>query len=385
LATSRRTSALRPILGVAACAFASILCRGRAQAQELPAPDRSAYLAMEGAELYQAACASCHGSDGRGEPSLPLVLPDLAVPDFTGCSFASREPDADWIAIAHEGGPVRGFSPMMPAFGGLLGPEELQRVMDYVRTLCDDESWPRGELNLPRAMLTEKAYPEDELVWTTNVPVGDGETSVMNEVVYEKRYGPQSQIEVIVPFGLRRDEGSSWNGGLGDLGLGVKHALFHSLNAGYILSLGGEVKLPTGDEESGFGGGTTVFESFLSYGQILLSDAFVQLQGVAEFPTASGHDNELVGRGVVGWSYAHGGWGRTWTPMLEIQAKREVADGEPWGWDLVPQLQVTLNTRQHVIANAAVLLPLTETEGRDPRLYLYVLWDWFDGGFLEGW
>ncbi|MEX1259196.1 MAG: c-type cytochrome [Gemmatimonadota bacterium] len=358
---------------------------GNASAQELPEPDRSAYLAMPGEDLYQAACANCHGAGGAGEPSLPLVLRDPPVPDFTECSFASREPDADWIAVAHDGGPVRGFSPLMPAFGSMLGPKELQRVMDYIRTLCDDTSWPRGELNLPRAMFTEKAYPEDELVWTTEVPLGGEETSVMNEVVYEKRFGSRSQIEVVVPFGFRERSGGSWIGGLGDVVFGVKHALFHSLGAGSILSLGGEVKLPTGREEYGFGSGTTVLESFVSLGQILPSDAFLQLQGVAEFPTASGHDNEVVGRGVLGWSYAQGGWGRTWTPMIEAQAKKELADEAEWGWDLIPQLQVTLNTRQHVIGNIAVLIPMTDTEFRDPRLAVYVLWDWFDGGFFAGW
>jgi hypothetical protein len=167
--------------------------------------------------------------------------------------------------------------------------------------------------------------------------------------------------------------------------LGFKHTLFHSLDAGSIFALGGEVKLPTGREENGFGGGTTVFEAFASYGQILPADAFLQLQGVGEFPTRSGEANEVVGRGVIGWSYAQGGWGRTWTPMLEVQAKRELEDGESWAWDLVPQVQVTLNTRQHVILNVAVLVPATEREGRDPQLHVYVLWDWFDGGFFEGW
>lgn len=375
---------MTPLLALTALAAAPLVPR-EAAAQQLPEPDRSAYLAMSGDELFQAACANCHGSDGTGEPSLPLVLPDLPVPDFTECGFASREPDGDWIAVAHDGGPVRGFSPLMPAFGSMLGPEELQRIMDYIRTLCDEPSWPRGELNLPRAMFTEKAYPEDELVWTTEVPLGGAETSVMNEVVYEKRFGPRSQIEVVVPFGFRERSGGSWIGGLGDVVFGVKHTLFHSLDAGSILSLGGEVKLPTGREENGFGSGTTVLESFLAFGQILPSDAFFQFQGVAEFPTASGHDNEVVGRGVLGWSYAQGGWGRTWTPMIEVQAKKELADDEEWGWDLVPQLQVTLNTRQHVIENIAVLVPMTDTGIRDPQLALYVLWDWFDGSFFAGW
>lgn len=47
-----------------------------------------------GAELYKAACAACHGADGRG--TTPAVLGfDPPIPDFTECSFSTVEPDAD--------------------------------------------------------------------------------------------------------------------------------------------------------------------------------------------------------------------------------------------------------------------------------------------------
>jgi hypothetical protein len=343
---------------------------------------------MEGAELYHTACAACHGIDGTGAEPSTLAFVEV-MPDFTGCSFATREPDADWIAVAHDGGPARGFSQMMPAFGGFLSPEDLQRVMDYVRTLCEEPAWPRGELNFPRATLTEKAYPEDELVWTVDASV-EGPGSVMNEIVYEKRFGPRSQIEVAVPFGVREralETGGAdgWVGGLGDVALGLKHAFYHSAEAGSILALGGEVKLPTGRTSAGFGGETTVFETFASLGQALPSDGFVQAQAVAEFPRASGFANEAVLRGVLGKTFTEGSWGRAWTPMLEVQAKRELESGEDWGWDLAPQMQVTLNTRQHVMANVAVLLPVTDRDTRETRLSAYLLWDWFDGSFLDGW
>jgi hypothetical protein len=48
-------------------------------------------------------------------------------------------------------------------------------------------------------------------------------------------------------------------------------------------------------------------------------------------------------------------------------------------------MQVTLNQRQHIMANVGVRFPMTETEGRDPQILAYILWDWFDGGFFEGW
>jgi len=375
--------------------LAVLLCVGLAfpeagGAQELPPPpDRGEFRAMDGASLYQAACANCHGSDGTGADPSFLAFEEV-MPDFTFCSFASREPDSDWVGVAHDGGPARGFSPMMPAFGELLGPEELQRVMDYVRTLCTDPRWPRGELNLPRAMFTEKAYPEDELVWTVDAPVEGGEASFMNEVIFEKRVWPRSQLEVVLPFGVRERGGDGpgagdWQGGLGDVVLGLKHTLFHSFSAGSIVSAAGEVKLPTGKRERGFGSGTTVFETFVSWGQILPSDFFLQLQGVGEFPTASGRANEVVARGALGRTFTQGSWGRAWSPMLELQGKREWEEGEPWDWDVVPQFQVTLNTRQHVMANLAVLVPMTRRGERQARLYAYLLWDWFDGGFFEGW
>ena len=71
--------------------------------------------------------------------------------------------------------------------------------------------------------------------------------------------------------------------------------------------------------------------------------------------------------------------------MIEVQAKRNLETGASTVLDLVPQVQVSLNRRQHVLASVGVMLPATGTTGRSARLVLYVLLDWFDGGFFEGW
>jgi mono/diheme cytochrome c family protein len=128
----------------------------RAEGQS-PSPSRE----RTGAELYQAACAACHGRDGRGAPQ-SLVGLDIPLPDFTDCAFGTPEPDSDWMAVSHDGGPARAFDRRMPAFGGALSVEELQRAIDHVRTFCTSKAWPRGELNLPRALVTEKAFPEND-------------------------------------------------------------------------------------------------------------------------------------------------------------------------------------------------------------------------------
>lgn len=343
------------------------------------------------AEVYATACAACHGADGRGATATTVAFEE-PLPDFTDCNFATREPDADWAAVSHEGGPARGFSAMMPAMGDALTDEEVEMALAYVRGFCPDRSWPRGELNLPRALVTEKAYPEDEAVFTVSAAT-EGPGVVMNEFVWERRFGARNQVELVVPFGFldrtggaTDDVGDGWTAGLGDIGVGLKRAIYHSLDSGTILSLGGEIFLPTGDEDDGFGKGTTVFEPFLSFGQILPAGGFIHLQGGLELPADRDvAQNEGFWRAAIGRSFTSGRWGRTWSPMVEVLGVRELVSGEPVHWDLVPQLQVTLNTRQHVMANIGLRIPMNDAETRQTELIVYLLWDWFDGGFFEGW
>jgi hypothetical protein len=336
-----------------------------------------------GRRLYELGCASCHGVAGTGVPASQRAF-EVDVPDFTDCAFASREPDADWIAVAHQGGPVRGFDPTMPSFGDSFDEDQLQAIMNHIRTMCADERWPRGELNLPRALFTEKAYPEDEAVTTVTVN-GEDPGLVMNDLVYEKRFGPRSQIEIEIPFGVREDAVGEWNAGVGDIGIAFKHALLHGLGSGAILSAGVETKFPTGNESKGFGSGTVIVEPFVSFGKILPADGFFQAQGKLEFPADEEKaDREAAWSAVVGKTWAQG-WGRAWSPMLEVLGARALSSDAELEWDLVPQLQVTLNTRQHVILNAGVRLPLTDSEFRPTQFLVYVLWDWFDGGFFDGW
>jgi mono/diheme cytochrome c family protein len=341
--------------------------------------------APEPRAVYGAACAACHGDEGRGRSASELGF-SLALPDFTDCDFAVREPDADWYAIAHRGGPIRGFDRLMPAFGEALSEAELRAALAQVRTFCTDARWPRGELNLPRPLFTEKAYPEDEAVITTSL-VGEGADSISHEFLWEQRFGPKNQIEIKVPI-TRADLGepTGWTSGTGDLAVGVKHTVAHSLERGSIFSIGGELVLPTGDEAKGFGKGTTVLESFVLYGKVLPRDAFVQLQGILEFPRDSGVEDEVVLRAAVGKTWTvDAPFGRTFTPMLEVLGARELASGAEFAWDLAPQLQVSLNKRQHVLGAIGIRQPISDRSSRSTELVIYLLWDWFDGGVLEGW
>lgn len=335
-----------------------------------------------GRERYTQACAACHGTDGRGVAPSALGF-DTAVPDFTDCSFVTVEPDEDWMAVAHDGGPARAFDRRMPAFGEAMTTAELQETLDYIRGFCADRAWPRGELNLPRALVTEKAFPENEFVWTTTV-AASGSGLVGNEFLYEKRFGARAQIEVVVPV-LARDV-SGWQRGLGDVAVAVKHATYHNAARGHILSLAGEVVLPTGKEDVGIGRGVTVFEPFVAFGQILPAAGFVQAQAGVELPADTGRaEREAFWRAAVGKTFTQGRFGRAWSPMIELLAARELEDGASTHWDVVPQMQVTLNRRQHLMINAGVRMPINARTGRSTQVIAYFLWDWFDGGLTDGW
>ncbi|HXW03672.1 MAG TPA: cytochrome c, partial [Vicinamibacterales bacterium] len=190
--------------------------------------------AEDGRDLYQAACAACHASDGRGHP-VDRVGFEVPLPDFTDCAFSTAEADADWLAVAHAGGPVRAFDRRMPAFGEALSEAELRGILRHIRSFCTDAAWPRGELNLPRALITEKAFPENEAVITTSVDSGDP-GAVGYELLYERRLGSRTQLELMVPLDLQQGPSGDWEGGLGDVAVAVKRVLFHSLPRGAIFS-----------------------------------------------------------------------------------------------------------------------------------------------------
>ena len=344
-----------------------------------------------GRAIYRAACSSCHGADGRGAPPSLVGFP-TPVPDFTDCDFANREPDSDWMGITYEGGPSRGFSEFMPAFEGALTVEQVQFAVNHIRTFCTDDRWPRGELNLPRALITGKAFPEDEAVMTTLIDI-EGEGAILNKVVYEQRFGPRNQWEIVVPFGWLEtenvidDDGSTrWTSSMGDIALALKRVVYHSYEKGSIVSVAGELILPTGDEELGFGNGTTVFEPIVVWGQILPADFFLQTQfGLELTADKDKAENAAFLRAALGWTTTTGEFGRAWSPMVELTAGREFATDTTIRYSIVPQIQITLNRRQHIMFNFGLRVPLNERDVRKTQVVFYVLWDWFDGTLFEGW
>jgi hypothetical protein len=307
-------------------------------------------------------------------------------PDFSDCLSTNREPDVDWRSIIHRGGPVRGFSEIMPSFTEALRKEQIDLVLNYVRGFCTDKKWPRGEMNFPKALVTEKAFPEDEVLLTTSFNT-KGLRGITHTLVYEKRFGVRNQLEVAVPFVYSHESTPRWRGGVGDMVLGYKRVLAAKVETGSIFSVAAEGIFPTGNASQGFGKGTGVFETWAAFGQALPRDSFLQLHSGVELPVKTDVANKAAFfRAAIGKTFSQDhGFGRQWSPMVEFLSDRELAKGEKTIVDIMPEMQVTLNKRHHIRFSVGVQLPANYRPGRSPQVMFYLLWDTFDGGLREGW
>jgi mono/diheme cytochrome c family protein len=364
-------------------AVAALLCiSGRLMAQ-----GSSSRLPLDtGEQIYKSACVACHGPDGRGTPtSISGFQQPRTFPDFTRCDQTTPEENVNWKAVIVYGGPARGFSQIMPSFGEALSFAQIDQVVKYLRSFCHDQRWPRGELNLPRAIVTEKAYPEDEAVVSTAVNA-TGAPGVMTHMIHEERFGMNNQIEIDVPLTFQ-DQNHNWYGGVGDTTFGVKRVMFSSLQSGSILSLQGSLIVPSGNRSRGFGTGTTTFETFAAFDQLFRTNTFIQTQFGVDLPRHTQiAPQSIFFNTALGQSFAgEHGMGRLWSPMVEFLAARDLIDRAKTNWDLLPQMQVTISRRQHIRGDLGVRIPVNNTSGRPVQLMFYLLWDWQDGRLNEGW
>jgi len=305
-------------------------------------------------------------------------------PDFSDCAGTTPELDIDWKATISKGGHGRGFSTIMPSFADELTSEQIDAVIEYMRTLCRSDRYPRGELNLPRPLVTEKAFPESEAIQTVAVGT-ERPRDINSEFSYEGRLSARNQIEIAVPYASLISESGTRVGGIGDVAVGLKRVLFashHSIVSGFA-----EIGLPTGNSDRGLGSGTTTFSFHAMAGRILPGESFVQAQIGTDQPRHTDlAPRTLFWRVNAGKSFrAEGSLGRMWSPMFEVVSDRDFVEGAAANIDVVPQFQVTLSRRQHVRANVGLQIPATNREGRSTQLVFYLLWDWFDGSLFEGW
>ena len=378
MSTASRSSAFIAVIGALICLCANALI-GQVGA-------RSSLQLDSGEHIYKAACIACHGPDGTGTPqSIAGFERPRTFPDFTQCDQTTPEDNTAWKAVITNGGGYRGFSHIMPSFKEALTSKQIDQVIGYLRGFCRQPGWPRGELNLPRAIATEKAFPEDELV-ISSVFNAQGAPGIVSHIIHEQRFGKKNQIEVDVPLNFQ-DQNHTWYGGVGDTTLGLKRVMFSNLQSGSILSLQGSVIVPTGSRQRGFGSGTTTFETFAAFDQLFPTNTFVQTQLGADLPrhTDIAPQSIFFNTAIGQMMPQQNGLGRLFTPMMEFLAARDLTDRAKTDWDVLPQMQVTISKRQHVRADLGLRIPVTNTTGRQKQVVFYLLWDWFDGRLNEGW
>jgi mono/diheme cytochrome c family protein len=348
-------------------------------------PESPALGLTSGEAIFNAGCAGCHGPRGAGADDTTIGFEKPSTyPDFTDCATTTPERDVDWRAIITKGGHGRGFSRIMPSFVDALTAEQIDAVIAYLRGQCVDNRWARGELNLPRPLRTEKAFPESETVLTVGATTDHG-PDWESELAYERRLAVRDQLEVAIPFASIQTTDTERASGIGDVAVGLKHVFLTSRNT--IVSGFGEIVFPTGNSARDLGSGTTTLGFFGAVGQILPGESFVQAQIGTDQPTSTEKSPRTFYWRLAGgrtWRQENS-LGRQWSPMLEVVSERDFEDGARANIDLVPQFQVSLNRRQHVRVNVGLQWPATNTAGRSKQLVFYLMWDWFDGGFREGW
>lgn len=316
--------------------------------------------------------------------------PPSTFPDFGDCRSTAPEYTRDWRAIITNGGRARGFSEIMPAFGDALTAEQIDAVIRYLRSLCADPSWAPGELNPPRAQVTEKAFPEDEAVLTSEIDA-TRVPGFTNTFTYEWQFSARNELEAELPLDLARADDAAVEAGIGDIVAGVKHVLFFDLDpsggTGSILSVQGEVVLPTGSPSRDLGTGELALGSFVAYDLFLPANMYLQIQAGGQVPrhVVPTSRNVYVNT-ALGTSFASaGGLGRLWSPMVEFIVNRDLQPGAVTDLDVIPQIEVSLSARQHVSANLGLRIAVNDKKQRSNEVMLYVLWDTLDGSLLSGW
>jgi len=321
--------------------------------------------------MYRQWCAVCHGATGNADmPDRPVRIEPL---DFSDCAVSAREPDADWELVIRKGGYAAGLSWDMPAFHDALTPDEMSRMLQYLRSLCTETGWPNGNMNLPRGLFTTKAFPGDELALVPVVSHRKGaRTRVRLTHEYERRIGRRGQVEVALPIetvdGLRRRVF-----GFGDVSVGGKYVL-HSDRAGTkMVTAGMEAHLPTGPRRFEFGEGVTVFEPFVA-AAFRRRNLHLQLDLALEQKVRRPSPDDPI-RHVVYNAYAAG----ELQPLPGSLTVGLELNGLDRNLAMTPQIRKALTRTGALAAAFGVRLPVYSYPGRQfTRWSGYLLWDYRD-------
>jgi mono/diheme cytochrome c family protein len=110
-----------------------------------------------GRVIYGAQCASCHGANREGQPNWQQPLADGGFPappqDASGHTW--HHSDTELFVIVRDGGELGSpGASRMPAFGKLLGDDDIVTVLSYIKS-----EWPI-EIRAAQERLNHRSNPE---------------------------------------------------------------------------------------------------------------------------------------------------------------------------------------------------------------------------------
>ncbi|MDT8319674.1 MAG: cytochrome c [Xanthomonadales bacterium] len=360
------------------CSLLLVMLLGSVSCSVAAAQDAGVDL-QRGQEIYQSSCVTCHGPGGRPDPDSALVKSLGVVPaNFSDTLFNSREPAARWKKVVTHGGPALGFSEQMPAFGKALTQADVDSVLAYIKTLGGEHDYPDGSLNLFLPIRTKKAFPEDEWVWKQRYTGQDGDNAWKNTLEYEFRIGKRGQGILEMTHEV---EGS--NEDFGHFEPGFKYVLKHDKRSGFILTSAAQVAVPMNRDAH------WEFLPYLAFGKVLADDWTLQGSGRLKLDLEDSDKSSAEIAAIAHW--VHTPWPRNIFPALEVVAEVPFERGlgpnrkDAVQFSVMPQARIGLNKRGNIALNVGVELPLNDTGRYDWRGYVYLIWDFADGGFFEGW
>jgi mono/diheme cytochrome c family protein len=104
-----------------------------------------------GRRVFQRTCSGCHGPDGRGVMRLGLTKPPR---DLTDPEFHAQVTDEQLRSV------IRTGKGQMPAFGGLMGDEDLSNVIAFIRTLPPGAKAPASAQPVQNALVAPEGAAE---------------------------------------------------------------------------------------------------------------------------------------------------------------------------------------------------------------------------------
>jgi mono/diheme cytochrome c family protein len=135
-------------VAVVSVVFAAAVALAIATKNYLSTPPEDDQLAA-GRTLYALHCASCHGADLEGQPNWRAPKEDgrLPAPPHDASGHTWHHSGAELFKMTKYGvsAVVPGYESDMPGFKGVLTDEEIQLVLDFIKS-----TWPPRESEYQR-------------------------------------------------------------------------------------------------------------------------------------------------------------------------------------------------------------------------------------------